>query len=180
MKQTPWLKDINQLAYIIPIYLPEGDGTEIMNAAGNCYYDSRNIRSLKRIICHHFALDYQALRQHFCRRGGTGQTPLTLAPGYTLLAVKTRSARCAGDPCYGYVNLKMIASVEKYDQEGFRARLVLTNGGQLFSVSSVKTIQNSLLLAKSMAVKESLPEDVTLADLLLRFLKLYEQEKKGL
>lgn len=181
MKETPWLNETNQLTYLSPLYLPEGDGTEIMDAAGHHFYDPRSIRSIKKLICRHFTLDYQALRLRFQQRGGSGPTPLTLAPDYTLVAVKTRTARCPGDPCYGLVNLNMIESVEKYAREGARSKVIFQSGSELLSVSTVKTVQNSLLLARSMGTKATmLPADVTLIELLIRFLRLYEQEKKGL
>ena len=181
MNKASWINVINRLAYLIPIYLPEGDGTEIVDVAGNYYHDFRNIRSIKKLICRHYTLDYQALRQHFQKRGGSGSAPLALAPGYTMVAIKTRAARCPGDPCYGFINLNIIETIEKYEKDGARSRLLLRNGCILPCISAIKTIHNALLMARDMEMKVTcLQTDATLSELLLRFLKLYEQEKKGL
>ncbi|SHJ94711.1 hypothetical protein SAMN02745123_00117 [Desulforamulus aeronauticus DSM 10349] len=184
MNKAPWINVINRLAYFIPIYLPEGDGTKIVDVAGNYYHDFRNIRSIrsiKKFICRHFMVDYQALRQHFQKRGGSGFAPLALAPGYTMVAIKTRAARCSGDPCYGFINVNIIETIEKQEKDGARSRLILRNGCQLPCISTIKTIQNALLMARDLEMKGTCrATDATLAELLLRFLKLYEQEKNGL
>lgn len=182
MPKQSWFNFIDQLAYICPMYMPEGDGTEIADGLGSCYRDKRNIRSIRKVVCRHFALDYSALRKRFREQGGTGLAPMMLAPGYTLVAVKTRVARCPGDPCYGFVNLHLITSVEELVQTTDKSKIIFQNGLSLGSTSEVQTIKHAMLVAKSMEIKYRPIEqrDSTITELFQRFIKLLEKENQVL
>ncbi|SHE37427.1 hypothetical protein SAMN02745133_00289 [Desulforamulus putei DSM 12395] len=181
MTKNRWKGDFDQIAYFCPVYLPEGDGTEIADNQGNLYNDARNVRSVRKAVCRHFALDYTALRKIFREQGGAGLPPLTLAPGYTLVAVKTRTARCTGDPCYGFIHLQLIDSVTESAQPGEKSRILLKNGLSIGAVSTVKTVKHAIALANSMArnCQHIEQRDRYLADLFYRILKLLEKENKG-
>lgn len=181
MNLNRWKGAWEEIAYFCPVYLPEGDGTEIADHQGTLCNDARNVRSVKKAICRYFALDYTALRKNFREQNGAGLPPLTLAPGYTLVAVKTRTARCPGDPCYGFIHLQLIDSVKASDQPGEKSRILLKNGLSLGVVSTVRTVKNAMALANSMAIKCQHIEqkDRSIADLFYRILKLLEKENKG-
>ncbi|CCO07137.1 hypothetical protein [Desulforamulus hydrothermalis] len=168
----------DRLAYFRPVYLPDGDGTEIAYEQGNIGHDLRNVRSVRKAVCRYFALDYTALRKMFRRQGGVGLPPLSLAPGYTLAAVKTRTARCAGDPCYGFIHLQSIQEVREAAQEDKKTLIVLKNGLSIGSVSSLKTVKQALLLADHMTkncqyIKQN---EELVAQLFYRIIKLLEKE----
>jgi len=182
MLNLPWPEIMNQLAYIRPVYLPEGDVTEVADARGNTYVDKRNIRSVKRAICRHFALDYLALRKIYREQWGSGIAPLVLAPGYVLVAVKTRSARCDGDPCYGFINIMMVSAVEKSVQEGTRAEVRLKNSLAVSCVNGVQTIKNAINKAKSLENKfypEEKQRTAGLAELFQCILNILQKENNG-
>ncbi|MEW6698405.1 MAG: hypothetical protein ACOY35_00920 [Bacillota bacterium] len=181
MTKKRWEGNFNEIAYFCPVYLPEGDGTEIADHQGALYSDARNVRSVKKAVCRHFALDYTALRKNFREQNGAGLPPLTLTPGYTLVAVKTRTARCPGDPCYGFVHLQLIDSVKASDRPGEKSRILLKNSLSIGVVSTVRTVRNAMALANNMAIKCQHIEqkDRSIAELFYRIFKLLEKENKG-
>lgn len=181
MNVNRWKGAWEEIAYFCPVYLPEGDGTQIADRQGTLYTDRRNVRSMKKAVCRHFALDYTALCKNFREQNGAGLPPLTLAPGYTLLAVKTRTARCPGDPCYGFIHLQLIDSVKTSDQPGEKSRILLKNGLSIGVVSTVRTVKNAMALANNMAIKcQHIEQRKThIVDLFYRILKLLEKENNG-
>lgn len=141
------------ILYLNPVYLPQGDGTIISYIDGSQHTDKRNIRSIRRALCKHFALDYSALRNKFRGHCDIGLPPLMLKPGYVLLPIKTRIARCKGDPCYAYINLYYVASVVEQTEPGGRSTINFNNGTSMSCHNTVKTIKNKIMLAKSVDEK---------------------------
>ena len=169
------------LAYFFPVYLPEGDGTVMADSKGNEYTDPRNVRSIRKVLCRQFALDYPALRKRFRDQGGGGLTPLMLAPDYLLVPVKTRAARCAGDPCYGFFHAGMVDSVEKMDGHQARSRIIMKNGLVLQVLSGMKTVKNMMLLSRSLEniILPLQTKNQSVTELLIRYLAILEKENQG-
>ncbi|GAB6181033.1 hypothetical protein JCM14036_23520 [Desulfotomaculum defluvii] len=167
------------ILYLCPEYLSQGDGTFISYINGTQHTDPRNIRSIRRALCKHFTLDYTALRNKWRGHCDIGIPPLMLKPGYVLIPVKTRIARCKGDPCYAYVNLYYIDSVVKRDKPDGRSTINFTNGKNLGCYNRVKTIKNKIMVAKSMDEKSQATEnkDQALEEILILFNKILRQEK---
>ncbi|AEG60503.1 hypothetical protein [Desulforamulus ruminis] len=173
-------KGIHPLVYFQPVYLPQGDGTEFAAVSGSVHRDARNARSFRKSLCREFALDYTALRRKYREQGGTGLTPLLLAPEYVLIPIKTRPARCGGDPCYGFFNLNMVNFVEKRTDARFRSVLSLKNGLTVPVLSSVKTIKMMMLMGYSLEQALRIPrrENNSVSEMLIRFLRILEKEKE--
>ena len=173
-------KGVHPLVYFQPVYLPQGDGTEFAAASGSVHRDLRNARSFRKSLCREFALDYAALRRKYREQGCTGLTPLLLAPEYVLIPIKTRPARCGGDPCYGFFNLRMVDCVEKKMDARFRSVLVMKNGLAVPVLSSVKTIKMMMLMGYSLEQAMRVPgrKNNSVSELLIRFLHILEKEKE--
>lgn len=168
-----------QILYLCPVYLPQGDATIISYIDGSQYTDKRNIRSIRRTLCKHFALDYSALRNNLRAHYNIGLPPLMLKPGYVLLPVKTRIARCKGDPCYAYINLYHVVSVvEQAEPEG-RSTINFNNGTSISCYNTVKTVKNKIMLAKSIDEKSQATghKDQVIDEILDLFSKVLRQEK---
>lgn len=132
-----------------PQYSSSGDGTKIIYVDGRQVDDKRNLYSVRKELCRQYAVDYQALRA-LCRKlSGPGLTPLLLAPDYTLVPVKTRTALVSGDPCYGYVNLAGVQQVRPLSSGEHRSTIITKLPDiQLLSITAAETVIQNLRRAR--------------------------------
>ncbi|ABO50264.1 hypothetical protein Dred_1739 [Desulforamulus reducens MI-1] len=173
-------RDFDQpILYFCPTYLPQGDGTIIMYTNGDQYTDSRNIRSIRRALCRYYALDYSALRSKWRNHCNIGLAPLLLAPGYVLIPVKTRIARCKGDPCYAFVNLHYIDSVLACGEQITGSTILFKNGARLGCHNGLKNIKNKMLAAKAIEriYCDSRYTNQGLEEVFYRIIEMFKQEK---
>ncbi|MBM7854755.1 hypothetical protein JOC37_001133 [Desulfohalotomaculum tongense] len=138
------------LLMFIPRYIDgSGDITELVTTEGAALRDYRGIRSVRAALCRQHAVDYTALRSICREMCGPGVTPLLLAPGYTLVPVKTREAMFSGDPCYGYVNLALVTAVQPLNEGKYRAEIktAVKNIG-VKTLTSAGTVKQNLRRAE--------------------------------
>ncbi|MTI81065.1 MAG: hypothetical protein FH758_09290 [Firmicutes bacterium] len=142
-------KPFPELLLIKPLYIEgSGDGTQIVSNEGDSIEDLRGMRSVRTALCRQYAVDYPALRKMCIELCGPGITPLLLAPGYTMIPVKTRTAMFPGDPCHGYVNLAEVKDIMSIDDGEYKAELETNNGSSFKTLTSAKTVTQNLRRAE--------------------------------
>ena len=139
----------NRIAAILPCYGPQGDGCQILSVDGCSHIVTSRVPTVLRRLARSRAIDLQELRRRSggitCRRL---LQPLPLAPGLTLVPLKVRQPRVAGDPAIGYVNLCSVIAVNKPAARPGQSLIELRGGGQITCLWNSGTVQRLLSLAR--------------------------------
>ncbi|WP_039767047.1 MULTISPECIES: hypothetical protein [unclassified Caldicellulosiruptor] len=106
------------IIYFVPQYLDSGDGVMLLLLNGEKKVCHMSIRSFTKKLYSMYAIDPLTIKKLISKKIGQKNLLPIVLPDVTFIPVKTRKAKVATDPIFGYVNLSQVFKIDE-KKEGF-------------------------------------------------------------